>query len=159
MADAEIVGLVIYDSRLFNRGSHVARWAYSVAARFETAARLHAPVNKRPNKSPWYASYPVGALAESISTNAERIGPKHWQIAAYVDVPYAEFVISGTQGPITATSADYMTLPRNPSYPQGRRRFTVSGQAPNNFLSQAAATTARAHPSLRGLEDMLFQQW
>lgn len=159
MAEAFITGLVIYDSRLFNRNDHVGRWAHSVSRSFTLNAVARAPVNKRPNKSHWDAAYPPGSLKASIDGAAERIGPKHWQITLDVGVPYAGYVISGTHGPIVAENANYMTLPRNPGFPRGRRRYTVSGQRPNNFLADAAEATARRHPSLRGLSGFLFEQW
>jgi hypothetical protein len=158
MPTGSITGLVLYDSKLFNRNSHVGRWAHSVSRNLNTNTFVRAPVNKRANKSHLDSAYPPGSLKANIETFADRIGPKHWQIGLNINVPYADYVIRGTQGPIVANTADYMTLPRNLGY-RKRRHFTVAGQRPNNFLAEAAAATARQHPSLRGLEDMLYQQW
>jgi hypothetical protein len=153
---AHLKGLVLYDSRLFNRTSNVGRWAASVARTFEVNAIARAPVNKRPNKSLWYKAYPPGALKASIETSTLREAPKRISIRLDIGVPYATYVIEGTHGPIVPTSREYLTLPRNPGF-RKRRHFTVSGQRPNNFLSKAAAATARRHPSLRGLDHLLFR--
>lgn len=158
MADAYITGLVIYDSRLFQRNSHVGRWATSVSRNFTINAVARAPVNRRQRKSNWYPNYPVGSLKAGISGDADRIGPKHWQIVVNVDVPYAGYVLGGT-GPITPTSQPYMTIPLNPGFGRRRRHNVVRGQRKNNFLAGAARATARRHSSLRGLGDMLFRQW
>lgn len=159
MARAEIVGLVIYDSVLFNRESHVGRWAHSINRNFTFNAIRQAPVNKRSRKSFLDSRYPPGSLKASISGSADRIGPKHWQIALDIGVPYAGYVLGGTTGPITPQSANYMTLPRNPGFGTRRRAYVVSGQNENNFLARAAIPTARQHPSVRGLPGMLFRQW
>lgn len=159
MAEAAIVGLVIYDSRLFNRNSHVGRWAMSVDRTFTFNAIREAPINKRARKSHLDSAYPPGSLRASISGSADRIGPRHWQIVSNIAVPYADYVLSGTTGPIVANSADYMTIPRNPGFGIRRRAYVVSGQSSNNFLARAAIPTARRHPSLQGLPGMLFRQW
>jgi hypothetical protein len=158
MPTGTITGLVLYDSKLFNRNSHVGRWAHSVKRNLEINSIARAPVNKRANKSHLDSRYPPGSLKAGISGFADRIGPKHWQVGLDINVSYADYVLGGTQGPIVANTANYMTLPRNFGY-RKRRHFTVAGQRPNNFLAEAAAATARQHPSLRGLEDMLYQQW
>jgi hypothetical protein len=159
MATAYITGLVIYDSRLFDRNSHVSRWAHSVSSKFTGHAIAKAPVNKRQNKSPWYSAYPVGALKASISGDAYRVGPKHWQITLDVNVPYAGWVLGGTTGPITPTASKYMQIPYNSGFGRRQRHYVVSGQKANNFLAEAAAATARSHPSVRGLPGHLFEQW
>lgn len=158
MPTASITGLVLYDSKLFNRTSNVGRWAASVATNFEAFATAAAPINKRPAKSHLDAGYPPGSLKASIRVVDERIGPKHIQVVLSMGVPYAQYVVGGTHGPITATSSEAMWLPRNPGF-RKRRHFTVSGQRPNNFLAEAAAATAGRHPSLRGLDHLLYQQW
>lgn len=165
MATGVITDLVIYDSVLFEVGHHVRRWADSVERNYVRFAVTEAPVNKRPNKS-HLTELPVGALKASITGDVDRIGPKHIQVIVSVNVPYARYVLEGTMGPITPNSAKKLRLPWNPGFsPAGRTpgsesRFTwVPGQAPNNFLRRAHTSTARKHPSLRGLEDQLFEQW
>jgi hypothetical protein len=152
-----ITGLVIFDSRLYGQTSHVARWAHSVSRKFTFHAIAKAPVNKRPVKSHWYPGYPPGSLKANIEGEAQYAGVGRWQITLDIGVPYAMHVIRGTDSPIVAESANYMTLPRNPGF-RKRRHFTVSGQAPNRFLVEAARATARTHSSLRGLGDMIFRQ-
>jgi hypothetical protein len=155
--EAHLTGLVLYDSRLFNRTSNVGRWAASVARNFEFAAIRHAPVNKRPNTS---SGRPPGFLKSGLHVSDERIGPKHIQVVLRSLAPYTAAVAGGTVGPITATTHPYMILPRNPGPGRRKRRhYTVSGQRPNNFLAKAAADTARRHPSLRGLDSLLYQQF
>lgn len=158
MVDAAITGLVIYDSRLFNRTSHVGRWATSVSAKFTAHAIAKAPVNRRARKSHWDSLYPPGSLKAGISGDADRIGPKHWQITISSSAPYTQYVLGGTPW-IMPTNAPYLTLPRNPGFGTRRRHNVVRGQRANNFLSRAARATARTHSSLRGMDDMLFQQW
>lgn len=154
-----ITGMVIYDSRLFNRTGAVGRWATSVSTKFEYHAVRLAPFNKRPNKSHWDAAYPPGSLKRSIEADAERIGPRHWQIVLHVGVPYAGYVIHGTTdvSPIVPNSAKYMTLPRNPGF-RRRRHNVVAGQRRNPFLRHAARAVGRSHSSVRNLEN-LFEQW
>jgi hypothetical protein len=147
--------LVVYDSILFERGHMVSRWAFGVESTFTRNAILHAPVNKRVNKSA--GEPPVGSLKGSISGEADRVAPKHWQILIHVGVHYALYVIEGT-GFIYPQTAPWLKLPRNAGH-GGRTRFSVvPGQRANNFLLQAARDTARTHPSLRGFQNMLFEQ-
>lgn len=154
MADDPYV-LVVYDSILFERGHMVARWAFGVEATFTRNAIAHAPVNKRQNKSP--GEPPVGSLKASITGEADKVAPKHWQILVEVGVHYAQYVIEGTDF-IYPNSAPWLKLPRNAGR-GGRTRFNVvPGQKANNFLLQAARETAHTHPSLRGFEASLFEQ-
>lgn len=153
----ELVGLVVYDSVLFNRTGQVRRWADSVERRFTLNAIQEAPFNKRPNKGP--TALPPGSLKASIHGSVTRVGPRHLQTDISADVPYALYVIEGTTGPITATSAPYMKLPSNPGYGTRTRLNVVSGQRANNFLGRAAAATALRHPSLRGFEAQVFEQF
>lgn len=165
MADGTITSLVLYDSVLFDIGHHVRRWADSVSRNYTVQATALAPVNKRPNKS-HLSVHPIGSLKASISGQVDRIGPKHIQIVIHVNVPYALYVIEGTQGPITPTHSKNLRLPWNPGFSPAKTteghetRFpAVSGQRANPFLKLAHTATARIHPSLRGLENQLFEQF
>jgi len=151
--------LVLYDSVLFEQGHQVARWAHRLERRFTENAIAEAPVNKRMNKSPWYSEFPPGSLKASIHGSADRIGPKHWQVVLYIDVPYAKYVLDGTQGPITPTHGKYMVLPPNVAFGTSPLHKTVSGQDANNFLQRAHAATAIFHPSIRGLSQHFLEQW
>lgn len=153
-----ITGLVIYDSRLFARTGHVGRWATSVSAKLTLNTIVRTPVNKRQVKSHWDAMYPPGSMKAGWSGDADRIGPRHWQITLTNPVPYTEYVLGGTKA-ITPTDQPYLTLPVNPAFGRRRRHNVVRGQRRNNFLLGAARATARSHSSLRGMGDMLFQQW
>lgn len=151
--------LVLYDSILFDIGHNVRRWADRVETRFTANAIAEAPVNKRVNKSPWYAEFPVGSLKASIHGGVDRIGPKHLQIVIYVDVPYAKYVIEGTQGPIEPTTSKFMHLPPNIAYGTRKRHKQVSGQDANDFLHRAHEATAAFHPALRGASNQFLEQW
>lgn len=156
--DAEVVGLVIYDSVLFDIGHHVSRWAHGVSAAFTRNAIEEAPVNSRANKSGWYPGYPVGSLKASISGDVERIGPKHMQIIINVDVPYARYVIEGTGPFIFPVVAKKMTLPANLGF-SAKKLAVVKGQEANDFMGRAADRTAITHPSLRGFRNQVFEQF
>lgn len=160
---AELIGLVVYDSVLYGRGRMVRRWADGVERQFTMNAQMLAPVNKRGNKG--RNALPVGALAASISGSVERVGPKHLQTDISVAVPYATFVIKGTGSPIVANGTSnispkgFMFVPSNPGYGTRTRQNTVSGQRANDFLSAAGRATSRTHPSLRGFESSMFEQF
>jgi hypothetical protein len=163
-----LVGLVVYDSVLFNTGHNVRRWANAVERRYTANAILFAPVNKRINKSDWYPDHPVGSLKANISGSVTRVGPKFLQTDITVDVPYAIFVIQGT-GDIFPQSGKYLRLPFNPGFStrtgadawSGTRSLhtSVSGQAPNDFLSEAHDATAMRHPSIGRASDQVFKQF
>lgn len=159
MASAEIVGMVIYDSRLFDRNSHVSRWAHSVSSKLTLNAIQAAPTNKRQQKSHLDAAYPPGSLKKSISGEAYKVGPRHWQITLDIAVPYAGYVLGGTGPNIYPQQAPYLKLPSNAGFGRRTRHNVVRGQKANNFLVTAAAATARTHPSVRGLPDLVFEQW
>lgn len=151
-----IESLVVYDSVLFERGHMIRRWAEGVERAFTMHAIAEAPVNKRAQKSR-KSPYPVGALKASIHGDVDKVGPKILQTTISADVPYASYVVNGTEDGIRPKSKPYMTLPKNGFRRQ--RHKVVSGQAPNNFLMRAASATARTHPSLRGFGDQVFKQW
>lgn len=154
---ASVDNIVVYDSVLYGIGHNVRRWANGIERQFTANAILLAPLNKRANKGP--KAPPVGSLKASIHGDVSRVGPKHLQTNIYVDVDYALFVLEGTTGPITADSSPYMKLPRNAGYGRRTRHFVVSGQRANDFLTRAGAATAMTHPSLRGFESMIFEQF
>lgn len=174
------VVLVVYDSVLFDIGHNVRRWADAVERRFTANAIAFAPINKRVNKSDWYKEFPVGSLKASISGSVTRVGPKHLQTDISVAVPYAIYVIEGTDF-IVPTSSPRLKLPFNTGFTvlSARQAFdaandnpaehsdfgkptyhrVVRGQSANNFLTLAADVTALRHPSLRGKGALVFEQF
>lgn len=154
---AQITGLVIYDSVLFQRGRMINRWASTLARNFERNAQAAAPYNKRAHKSS--GEPPPGSLGRSIRGDADKVGPKIWQVIVSVNVHYAMYVIGGTGPLITSPSGGDMVLPLNPGRGGRRRHAVVRGQAPNNFMVTAHRMTALQHSSIRGQEHLLFQQW
>ena len=161
----EIVNLVLFDSVLFERGHMVARWAESMERNFTRHAREAAPLNKRINKS-HLSHEPVGELKRGIHGDADRIGPKHWQVTVSSDASYSIYVLMGTPRTIFPNKADRLRLPWNPGFspsyvsPGHESRYTfVSGQSPQNFLAVAAGMTAVTNSSLRGFEHQIGQQF
>lgn len=161
--------LVLYDSILFQRGHMVHRWAESLQRNYARNAKTTAPVGTRINKSDWYPDYGYpGALADSISGEAEKVGPKHWQVLINIEAPYAMYVIRGTDE-IFPTSSKRLRLPYNAGHTNERRGSdlgrhslhpSVSGQdAQSEWLVTAHDMTAVRHPSIRGGRNMLFDQW
>lgn len=156
---AAITGLVVFDSRLFGVNSHVSRWANSVSRKLTLNTIQAAPFNKRQNKSHLDALNPPGTLKASIDGEAYKVGPRHWQITLDIGAHYAPYVLGGTGPTITPVTAKYLKLPYNGSFGRRRRHNVVRGQKANNFLVTAAAATGRSHPSVRGLPDLVFEQW
>lgn len=161
--------MVVTDTKLFNVGGDVRRWAERVETRFTANAIFEAPYggdSGRFNKSRANAAYPVGSLKGSISGYVSRVGPRHLQTIISVDVPYAIYVLKGT-GRIYSKSAREpgsqrfspigpgqggLYIPANPAggWPTSHLRQSVKGQTANPFLDRAFAKTARTHSSLRG---------
>lgn len=146
---ATFSSLVIYDSVLFQRGHMIHRWANSVERRFVVNAKQAAPKRS-------------GELAGGISGETFKSGPKHWQVHVHSDAPHTMYVLRGTTGPIMSNLGwaggevdergrlrGYMRLQPGNGYGV-LYRWSVSGQAANNFFDKAADATARRHPSLRG---------
>lgn len=156
---AEITSMVVYDSKLFERGHMIRRWAEGVERSFTRFAIEEAPINKRANKGP--GALPVGSLKAGIHGGVERIGPAFLQTIISSSAPYSLYVLRGTKGPITSRGAPgFLRLPRNPAFGGRRTRFyAVSGQSANDFLGRAAVRTAARHPSLRGFESQVFGQF
>lgn len=163
----EIEGIVITDTKLFNRTGNVGRWAERVESTFTRNAILKAPSSLesgRPNKSRANAAYPSGSMKLNIYGEVRRVGPRQLETVVYVAVPYAMYVIKGTPPLIFSKSARSATgrfiglepgtgmyLPGQPAW-AARRRQRVRGQRANNFLGDAFDTTARTHSSLRGYQ-------
>lgn len=173
--EAGFTSLVIYDSRLFNPGSLVSRWAGRVKRRFEEHAIQEAPMRS-------------GELKAGIHGESFRAGTKHWEVHIHSDAPHTLYVLEGTTGPIMSNRLWAMrtTKPHIPfGIPRGGRimrpdgtmrgvdmrwlhshgyamrlrpgggfpggfALTVSGQDANNFMARAAARTAVTNRSLRG---------
>lgn len=166
---AEIVGIVVTDTKLFNRTGDVGRWA----ARVETAFTLHAieeapsgESTNRVHKSRANAAWPVGSLKANIHGDVARVGLRQLQTTISSDAPYSLYVLRGT-GMIFSKSARVpkgepgagqfaelegggMYIPSNPGWGRSRIRQRVRGQKPNDFLGRAFDATARTHSSLRG---------
>ena len=166
MISAEIVGIVVTDSKLFNRTGDVGRWAERVNVAFVRHAIEEAPIGTntgRVNKSRANAHEPVGSLKAGISGDVDRVGPRQLVTTVSSSASYSLYVIKGTStiysksartptGQFAALGPGQgMYLPANP-IPGGsaKMRQRVSGQKANNFLGRAFDATARTHSSLRG---------
>lgn len=170
----EVSGLVIYDSRLFQIGSHVSRWANSVERGFVMHAMNEAPVRS-------------GELVAGIHGESFRSGVKHWEVHIHSDAEHTMYVLQGTTGPIMSNRMWNFRL-KFPHVPGGlprvgridlgggrfkpnlqalhahgyalrvragngfaeRYAIKVRGQQANDFMGRAAQATARRHSSLRG---------
>lgn len=144
-----ISSVVIYDSRLFEPGSHVSRWANSVERGFVLHAQEEAPTN-------------TGELVAGIHGESFRVGPKHWEVHIHSEAEHSMYVLRGTTGPITSTRAPYYNTKmkawinprmglRDGSYgPVFMWAESVRGQRANDFMGRAAVRTANTHSSLRG---------
>ena len=157
---AEITNIVVYDSVLFGRTGDVGRWARRVENRFTLHAWEEAPDGWDSgyiNKSRRNAMFPAGSLKESVMGDVRRVGVRHFVTTISVNVPYAMFVIGGTNDifPTENSRARFkdgspaLYLPPNNGHTRTRHRW-VSGQESNNFLQKAGARTARTHRSLQG---------
>jgi hypothetical protein len=169
---AEVTGIVVTDTKLFNRTGDVGRWAEKVNLAFVRHALAEAPVSSGEGQRRWPARaqtsiYP-GALRDSIEGEVVRVGPRQLQTTVSVNVFYALYVIKGT-GTIFSKTARIpagepgagqfqeleggqqggMRLPSQP-WIGAITRQRVRGQSPNNFLGRAFDATARTHSSLRG---------
>jgi len=166
-------GVVIYDSRLFNRTGAVGLWARRVERGFTMRAKEEAPVRS-------------GELMRGISGETTRVGVRHYTMSVSSAAPHTMYVLRGTTGPIMARRwwgftqryphligprGTWSMTPRGPvmnlralyergyamrlrpggGFPQ-MYRLEVRGQSANNFMRRAAVRTARRHPSLRGTD-------
>jgi hypothetical protein len=141
--------IVIYDSRIFEPGSHVSRWANSVERGFVRHARQEAPVD-------------TGELAAGIHGESFRSGPKHWEVHIHSEAEHTMYVLRGTYGPIRSNRAPYynsklkawinprMGLRHGSDGPVFKWAEEVRGQRANDFMGRAAERTAVTHSSLRG---------
>lgn len=172
--------IVVTDTKLFNRTGDFGRWAANVERAFTTNAIIEAPTGRDSNrihKSRANALFPVGSLKASIRGDVDRVAVRHFQTTISVNVPYAIYVLKGTNRiysksariPAGTRDADGrplggqftplgyegafsggMYLPGNPGWGAARVRRSVAGQSANPFLDRAYAKTARTHSSLRG---------
>lgn len=171
MIQAEIVGIVVTDTKLFNRTGAVGVWAEKINVAFVAHAIEEAPIGTdtgRVNKSRANAHEPVGSLKAGISGDVNRVGPRQIETLVSSSASYSLYVIKGTgtifsklarvpageegAGQFAALGPGQgMYLPANP-IPGGsaKMRQRVSGQAANNFLARAFDATARTHRSLKG---------
>lgn len=170
MIRAELVGIVVTDTKLFGRTGAVGAWAQRVETAFTLHAIEEAPIGTdtgRVNKSRANAGEPVGSLKAGISGSVDRVGPRQLQTTVSSAASYSLYVIKGT-GPIYSKSARIpagepgagqfaelgegrgMYIPANPGYGRSKIRQHVRGQAANNFLARAFDATARTHRSLKG---------
>lgn len=164
--NAEIVGIVVTDTKLFNRTGEVGRWAARVEVAFTAHAVEEAPIGSdtgRVNKSSANAGEPVGSLKAGISGSVNRVGPRQLETIVASSASYSLYVIKGT-GTIRSKSArdtisgqfaplgpgSGMYIPANPGWGKAKIRQRVRGQSANNFLGRAFDATARTHSSLRG---------
>lgn len=167
---AEIVAVVVTDTKLFNRTGAVGVWSEKIKVAFEAHAVEEAPTGAdtgRINKSRANAAWPVGSLKANISGDVDRVGPRQIVTTISSRAPYSLYVIKGT-GPIFSKSARIpagepgagqfaelgegrgMYIPGNPGWGGSKIRQHVRGQKANNFLARAFDATARTHSSLRG---------
>lgn len=161
---AEVTNLVVYSSVLFGVGHNIRRWADGVERTFTRHAINAAPLNKRSNKSRSALAKdgPRGTLKASIHGSVDRIGPAHLETIISADASYATFVLEGTSGAVAANTENWrswMYVPSNPGFGTRTRHQFVRGQRANNFFATAASLTAATHPSLRGMDDVLFQSF
>lgn len=143
----DLTSLVIYDSRIFEPGSHVPRWANSVERGFVMNAKKYAP-------------YRSGTLERGIEGESFRTGGKHWEVHIHSNADHSLYVLRGTYGPITSNrgwivnkkgKVQRAMLKLSPYGPYPKLyRVSVSGQQAQNFFDDAAEATARTHSSLRG---------
>jgi hypothetical protein len=172
MFTAEITGVVVTDSKLFNRTGAVGSWATKVEAAFTAHAIAEAPIGTdtgRVNKSRANAAWPVGSLKANIHGDVDRVAVRQLVTTISSDAPYSLYVIKGTgdiysksargaagsgQGgqflPLDFEAGQGMYIPANPGWGKSKIRRKVSGQRANNFLARAFDATARTHSSLRG---------
>lgn len=141
--------VVIYDSRIFEPGSHVSRWGNAVERGFVRHAQTEAPMN-------------TGELVAGIYGESFRVGPKHWEVHIHSDAPHTMYVLRGTYGPITSNRMPYynekmkawitprMGLRDGADGPVFSWRESVDGQRSNDFMGRAAVRTSITHSSLRG---------
>jgi hypothetical protein len=101
--------------------------------------------------------FPVGSLKRNIYFEVTRVGPRQLVTTISVMVPYAMYVLKGTntiiargEGGRFASAEEGMYIPANPGWGKALMRQRVRGQKANPFLDRAYARTARSHPSLRG---------
>lgn len=142
--------VVIYDSRIFEPGSHVSRWANAVERGFVRHAR-----NEAPSRS--------GELIAGIHGESFRSGVKHWEVHIHSEAEHTMYVLRGTYGPIMSSRPPYVDSKGRLVQPKmelrdGAGEFfdppfyrrKVDGQRANDFMGRAADATARTHSSLRG---------
>lgn len=142
--------VVIFDSLLYRPGGMVPVWMDKIVTKFTARARHYAPVRS-------------GELRAMIRGDVHQIGPKQLEGTISSGANHTMFVIDGTTGngivsigyaprmrAIVPTQARYLRLRPGPAYPVVSYRTHVKGQAGNNFLIKAWASTARNHRAIRG---------
>lgn len=150
-------GMVVTDSKLYDRGHMVRRWADGIARNFEVFVIEEAPLNKRYNTG--HGS--PGGLKAGLFTNVERVGPRHLLTTVHSLAPYTKYVAGGTADQIFPNAGRLFKIPINegfmaPGRPTARdlaRGATlhrvIRGQERNQFFERAYVRTAQRHPSLR----------
>lgn len=151
-------GMVVVDSKLYDRGHMIRRWAEGIERNFEYFVIDEAPLNKRANKS---NGQPPGELKAGLFVTTERPGPRQLLVVVQSLAPHTKFVAGGTADQIFPNSSRLFKIPINPGF-MGPGRPTprdaarggtlhrrISGQARNQFFERAYVRTAARHPSLR----------
>lgn len=155
-----VTSVVVNDTKLFGPTGDVRRWAEKVAVRFTLYSKAEAPTGAatgRVNKTS--SAFPVGSLRRNIFFEVTRVGPRQLVTTVSVAVPYAMYVLKGTntiiargEGGRFATAEEGMYIPANPGWGRSKFRQRVRGQRANPFLDRAYDRTARVHPALRGFK-------
>lgn len=142
--------VVMYDERMYSGPGHlVYDWGQRVRRSLSRNTKAAAPVRS-------------GELRAKVRATMRRSGVRAININLYSTAHHTMYVIGGTTGPITSTR----TLPGARGFGQrpaamalsaggghaAGYRFSVSGQAPNNFMAEGVRRTARTHPSLHGYQ-------
>lgn len=154
---AEITGIVVTDTKLFNRTGDIGRWAERVNLAMVANTKREAPHGATSGRIHKTSGLPAGYLRANIFGDVQRVGPRQLQTTISSLAPYSLYVLKGT-GPIYVrdargrfgTAEGGMWLPGNPGWGKGRWRQHVRGQQSNNFFERGFDRTARTHSSLRG---------
>jgi hypothetical protein len=152
-----VTNVVVNDTKLFGPKGDVRRWADKVAVKFTVNAKDEAPTGAATGRVNKTGPFPVGSLKRNIYFEVTRVGPRQLVTTISVMVPYAMYVLKGTntiiargEGGRFASAEEGMYIPANPGWGKALMRQRVRGQKANPFLDRAYARTARSHPSLRG---------
>lgn len=149
--DFAFTGMVVTDSKLFERGHMIRRWADGIAATYEFHVIAEAPLNKRANTG----HGAPGGLKAGLATSVERVGVRHLITSVTSAASYTRYVAGGTDTIFARGRA--MRLPANPGFGTHPTHRVVRGQQRNQFFERAFVATARSHPSLQPFQSMAFK--